>query len=266
MQLLLPTTYNGYLMKKRSSARLLRPTTPVAVLVLGLVAGLAGCENSSTETPAPLPDYYPLAANSYRIYDVADTTWRNNVPTASRFQFREQVGGEPAIDATGQQVYQVIRSRRATSADAWRVDSVLTVTVAPLNVTEQYNNRRTVVLVQPAKEGKSWSYNAFNGLDSVRAVTRFYQQVNQPFSITRDGKTYRYENTVTTANDFNNSLNSVNAAYIATQRTTFAAGVGPVYRVSRRFDNDCSGAAGCRLPFYRRIGQSRSEVLVESGK
>ncbi|OWP62277.1 hypothetical protein CDA63_14905 [Hymenobacter amundsenii] len=230
-----------------------------------LLAGLAGCQNT-TETPAPLPDYYPLAANSYRIYDVADTTWRNDVPTASRFQFREQVAGEPTTDATGQQVYQVVRSRRAKAADAWRVDSVLTVTVAPLSVTEQFNNRRTVVLVQPAKEGKSWSFNAFNGLDSVRAVTRFYQQVDQPFSIVRDGKTYRYENTVTTANDFNNSLNSVNAAYIATQRTTFAAGVGPVYRVSRRFDNDCSGAAGCRLPFFRRIGQSRSEVLIESGK
>lgn len=237
--------------------------------LLGLAATgallLAGCGDNAEVMPQTLPDYYPLSVGSYRIYDVADTVWRDNVPTASRFQFREQVLGAPEPDAAGQPVYQVVRSRRSSAADAWRVDSVLSVTVAPLNVTEQFNNRRTVALVFPAVEGKSWSYNAFNNQDSVSAVTRFYQQIDQPFSISRNGQTYEYANTITTLNDLKTGDNN-NATRLIVQRTTFALGVGPVYRVSRSFKNDCSGAQGCRFPFVRNVGQSRNQVLIESGK
>ncbi|RFP65075.1 hypothetical protein D0N36_10345 [Hymenobacter lapidiphilus] len=232
--------------------------------LLGLSATallLASCGDTAEIQPQLQPDYYPLSVGSVRIYDVADTTWRDNVPTASRFQFREQVLAAPEPDAAGKLVYQVVRSRRATAAGAWQPDSVLTVTVAPLNVTEQFNNRRTVALVLPAVEGKSWNYNAFNSLDTVVAVTRFYQQVNQPFSITRNGKTYTYPNTITTINDLANSINAVESTI---QRTTFALGVGPVNRVSRRYKNDCSGAEGCRSPFVRKLGQSRNQVLIES--
>ncbi|WP_019946690.1 hypothetical protein [Hymenobacter aerophilus] len=224
---------------------------------------LAGCGDNNAEEPAPLPDYYPLSVGSTRIYDVADTVWRNGVPTASRFQFREQVLSEPVPDAIGQPVYEVVRSRRNSAAEAWQPDSVLAVTVAPRNVTVQFNNRRTVALVLPAVEGKSWNFNAFNSLDTVVAVTRFYEQVGQPFSIVRDGKTYDYANTVTTTNDLSTGDNN-NATKLVVQRSTFAPGVGPVYRVSRSYKNDCSGAEGCRVPFVRYLGQSRNEVLIES--
>ena len=243
--------------------------------LLGLSAAaallLASCGDNAEVLPKQLPDYYPLSVGSYRIYDVTDTTWRNNVPTASHFQFREQVLAAPEPDAVGQPVYQVVRSRRATAAEAWRPDSVLTVTVAPLNVTEQFNNRRTVALVLPAVEGKSWSYHAFNSnynasdsQDSASVVTRFYEQVGKPLSIVRNGKTYDFANTVTTINDLKTGSNN-NATKLIVQRTTFAPGVGPVYRVSRSYKNDCSGAEGCRVPFVRYLGQSRNQVLIESG-
>ncbi|AHJ97763.1 hypothetical protein [Hymenobacter swuensis] len=228
-----------------------------------LLAAAAGCQNETEVLPNEGPAYYPLEVGAYRIYDVADTSWRNNVPTASRFQFREQVEAELSPDATGQPVYRIVRSRRATATDAWAMDSVLTVTVGAQHLTEQRNNRRSVELVFPVREDKVWNINAFNAQDTIIAENRFYRNVGQPFSITRGGKVYSFDNTVTTINDV---AVEVNAAYTTILRTTFAKGTGPVYRVRRRFFHcDNTGALGCN-PSLNYQGQSRSEVLIESGK
>ncbi|RIY13819.1 hypothetical protein D0T11_01690 [Hymenobacter rubripertinctus] len=229
--------------------------------VLG-AAVLAGCQDTSEVEPFTGPEYYPLAVGSYRIYDVADTAWANNKPTVSRFQFREQVDTELTPDATGQSVYRLIRSRRPTATDAWRVDSVFTVTVGERAVTEQFNNRRTVALVFPVREGRVWNINAFNSQDSVTASNRLYSRVGQPFSVQRNGKTYGYDNSLTTTN---NLAVDVNACYTSIRRTTFAKDVGPVYRISRAFTHDPGGGKPCdNTAIY--LGQSRSEVLIESGK
>lgn len=247
--------YAAYFPALRNTAGWLTPAVLLAVAV-------AGCQNETTELPNPGPEYYPLAVGTYRIYDVADTTWRNNVPTASRFQFREQVEAELSPDATGQPAYRVVRSRRATPTAPWAVDSVLTVTVGRQTVTEQRNNRRSVELVFPVAEGKVWNINAFNAQDTIIAENRFYRNVGQPLSLTRNGQTYAFENTVTTINDV---AIEANAAYTTILRTTFAAGTGPVYRVRRRFFHcDNTGVLGCN-PSLKYQGQSRSEVLIESG-
>lgn len=260
-------------MKKNYSTYSAAPRRVAAGLGLLLAAGTAGCQNE-TVLPSPGPEYYPLEVGAYRIYDVADTTWRNNVPTASRFQFREQVATQLSPDATGQPVYRVVRSRRATATDAWTVDSVLTVTVAKSFITEQLGNRRTVAVVFPVQAGKTWDSNAFNTLngplDSARQANRdyevrnrSYQQTGQPFSIVRTQKTYSYGNTVTTINDLN-ATNGITACGTTILRTTYAEGVGPVYRVRRRFSHNLPTAT-CD-PAVNVLGQSRSEVLIESGQ
>ena len=230
--------------------------------VLG-AAVLTGCQDDGGEVqPFAGPEYYPLEVGSYRIYDVADTTWTNNQPTASRFQFREQVDTELTPDATGESVYRVIRTRRPTAADAWRADSVFTVRVGERAITEQFNNRRTVALVFPVQEGKVWNINAFNSQDSITASNRQYARVGQPFSVQRNGKTYSYDNSVTTTN---NLAVDVNACYTTIRRTTFVKDVGPVYRVSRAFTHDPGAGKPCDNTTIF-LGQSRSEVLIESGK
>ncbi|GAB2784299.1 hypothetical protein HNQ93_002420 [Hymenobacter luteus] len=226
-----------------------------------LAAGLAGCENQTEAAPELGRDYFPLEVGAYRVYDVVDTAYQANVPTVSRFQFKEQVDAGLEPDATGQPVYRIIRSRRTLPTQAWQVDSVITVTANGRALTEQRNNRRTVELVFPVREGKSWNINAFNTLDTLPVVNRFYVGAGQPFRITRNGQTYEYNQTVTTINDV---AQDVNAAYATVLRTTFARGVGPVYRVRRRFISRCD-AIGCN-PAFRQQGQSRSEVLIDSGK
>jgi hypothetical protein len=233
-----------------------------ALLIGLLAAAVAGCNTAAEILPNPGPEYYPLAVGAYRIYDVADTIWRNNVPTASRFQFREQVAAELSPDATGQPVYRVVRSRRATATDAWAVDSVLTVTVGKSFITEQRGNLRTVELVFPVAEGAKWNLNAFNTKDSIEVINRSYQRVGQEFSVSRGGKTYAYPNTVTT--QYTAGIAGDNCReYVL--RTTFAQGVGPVYRVKRYFDHNVPGAGICD-PAIRVLGQSRSEVLIENGQ
>ncbi|RSK25201.1 hypothetical protein [Hymenobacter metallilatus] len=248
--------YTGY--TRRAARWLLSGTLLAAMLV--------GCQNETEILPNPGPEYYPLEVGTYRIYEVADTSWNNNVPKASRFQFREQVAAELSPDATGRPVYQVVRSRRATATDAWAVDSILTVTVAPQYIAEQRNNRGSVELVFPVAEGKAWNTNAFYSPDTSRTVNRepnrFYTQVDQPFSITRAGKTYAYESTITTLNDVKFD---VNIFYYTVKRTTFAKNVGPVYRVRRRLIY--CGSGNCTPnPAFIYQGQSRSEVLIESGR
>ncbi|GGG50617.1 hypothetical protein GCM10011378_28440 [Hymenobacter glacieicola] len=223
--------------------------------------GLTSCENETVPVPDQGRNYYPLEQGAYRIYDVIDTSYQANVPTVSRFQFREQVDTALEPDATGQPVYRVIRSRRTLATDAWKIDSVITVAVKGQALTEQRHNRRTVELVFPVQEGKRWNINAFNTLDSLTVVNRFYVGADRPFSITRGGQTYQYEHTVTTVNDL---AQDVNAAYTTVLRTTFARGIGPVYRVRRRFISRCD-AVGCN-PAFKQQGQSRSEVLIASGK
>ncbi|MBX0289658.1 hypothetical protein K3G63_04370 [Hymenobacter sp. HSC-4F20] len=229
-------------------------------LLVGATA-LAGCQNETEAVPDQGRDYYPLELGAYRIYDVVDSLYQANVPTVSRFQFKEQVDSALEPDATGQPAYRIIRSRRTLATDAWRVDSVITVTNTGRALTEQRHNRRTVELVFPVQEGKTWNVNAFNTLDSITVVNRFYVGAEQPFSITRSGQTYQYEHTVTTLNDV---AQDVNAAYTTVVRTTFARGVGPVYRVRRRFISRCD-AVGCN-PAFKQQGQSRSEVLIDYGK
>ncbi|MET4104835.1 hypothetical protein [Hymenobacter sp. UYP22] len=255
-------------MKKNYSAYF--PALPTTAAWLGpvlLLAAVAGCQNETVQLPNPGPEYYPVAVGAYRIYDVADTSWRNNVPTASRFQFREQVAAELSPDATGQPVYRVVRSRRATPADAWATDSVLTVTVGRQTLTEQRNGRRTVELVFPVVEGNSWNTDTFFAPDTSRVLNRvpnrYYRQAGQAFSIARAGKTYSYQNTVTTLNDLD-AANGINVCGTTVLRTTYAEGIGPVYRVRRRFSHELSGSGTCN-PAIKYLGQSRSEVLIESG-
>jgi hypothetical protein len=256
----------------------LRPLTQVAkALSLFVLLGMVGCKNETEAVPDQSQEYYPLAVGSYRIYDVVDSTFNANVPRVNRFQFKEEVATEQTADATGRLVYQIIRSRRTTAADAWKVDSVITVSTSQRNVLELRNNTRRVELVFPVNEGKQWDSNAFNTLSledlqpdalanrDYEVLNRSYLRVGQSFTINSNGKSYSYPNTVTTLNDLSNARTGVNAYYYTVLRNVYAQGVGPVYRARRRFIY-CQTGNCTPNPAYIYLGQSRSEVLVESGK
>lgn len=210
-----------------------------AVAALGL--SLAGCKDTVDVAPDPGTDYYPVAVGNFWVYAVADTTWSlasqstPSVRTATAFQFKETIT-ETMTDAAGQKAYRLVRARRLTPADAWRNDSVFILTANQQFVALNRNNVRTLELIFPVKEGRSWNFNAFNNNsnDTITAETRQYSRIGQPFTTAAvaGNPAVSYPATVTTNNTGTAAAN--NLIQILNYQQVFAKKVGPVSR-SRRY-------------------------------
>ncbi|PJJ60396.1 hypothetical protein [Hymenobacter chitinivorans] len=252
------------MIRRYSFAKLLPGLLPVAGTLI-----LAGCQNDSVPGLQSGADYFPLEVGRYRIYAVADTLWANYQRTPSSYQFRETITDQ-INDATGQPGYRIVRARRVLPTDAWRDDSVMFVAATDHALLLTRNNRRTVELVFPVRKDRVWNMNAFNSLDTVAAENRYYQNVGETFQSQFGGKTYSYNQTLTTALTEDNRNGQNNAVYRSTYDQVYAQGVGPVYRARRRYiycaDQDVGtsicGRSNTRI--YR--GQARVEVLIEQGK
>ncbi|QIX59772.1 hypothetical protein HER32_00615 [Hymenobacter sp. BT18] len=222
------------------------------------VVGVAYACDTETEEATPLgTDYYPIAVGTYRIFDVEDVVWEENQSISTRFQFRERVEGI-FTDAAGLRSYRVIRSKRVLATDTWRDDSVyvLTPTSQTLQLTGQ--NRRTVELVFPVREGRRWNPYAFADVDTL---SRRYLNVGEAF--TAGDKSY--PETVTTVDDGEDD-----AYYFSSRQQVFAKSEGPVFRERKRYfycQNPNPDQGGCPIAAgYIQSGRERREVLVESGK
>lgn len=248
-----------------------------ALMAATSALGVAGCKENTVEI---LPDeglgYYPVAVGNYWIYAVADTTWSTasgqgsqvtpSVPTASAFQFREAIASS-FTDAAGKMAYRLVRSKRLTATAAWVDDSVFTLSPSSQSVILNRNNRRTLELIFPVREGRLWNFNAYNNSeDIVTAETRRYRRVGEPFSTTVGGTAKAYPATVTTTNE--GTAQADDAYYVNTYQQVFAKGVGPVFRRKRRFSNfyyiNSNGGNVVFVPRSYTFGYSRRETLIES--
>ncbi|TGE18098.1 hypothetical protein [Hymenobacter elongatus] len=233
------------------------------------VLALAGCQNESVPGPESGTDYYPLEVGRYRIYAVSDTLWANYQRQVTTYQFRETIT-DPITGAAGVTGYRLVRAKRLLPTDAWRDDSVMVVTPTEGALVLTRNNRRTVELVFPVRKDRAWNMTAFSAVDTVikqEDESRRYEKVGEPFQVTTGGKTYRYEQTLTTALIDDNITGFDDEYYLSKYTQVYAKGIGPVYRVRRRF-NYCDQQAQTCSRTNTRIyqGQSRVEVLLEEGK
>ncbi|TGE28622.1 hypothetical protein [Hymenobacter metallicola] len=248
------------------SLKRLLPLAPLAALAF------TSCENKTVPGPESGADYFPLAVGNYRIYQVLDTTWSNYQRTPVSYQFRETVADQ-ITDAAGQASFRVVRAKRVLPTDAWRDDSVMVITATPKYVAQTRNNRRTIDLVFPVRDNYAWNMYSFVSVDTAAESrnedNRRYEAVGQPFQATAAGKTYRYEQTASTALivDNRNLYGFDNEYYLSTYKEVYAKGVGPVYRVRRRL-NYCDEQSPTCSRSNTRIykGQARVEVLIEQGK
>ena len=229
----------------------------LAFTALGL--SLTGCKDTVDVVPDSGTDYYPVAVGNFWVYAVADTTWSlatrstPSVRTARAFQFKETIT-ETITDAAGQKAYRLVRARRLTPADAWRNDSVFILTANAQFVALNRNNARTLELIFPVKEGRSWNFNAFNNNsnDTITAETRQYSRVGQPFTTraVAGNPAVAYPATVTTENTGTAAAN--NAITILNYQQVFAKKVGPVFRRRRNL-----------MPFnYPDPNNSNNQIFV----
>lgn len=227
-------------------------------LMIGAVAGVAYACDPETEEATPLgTDYYPVAVGTYRIFAVEDEVWEENQSLITQYQLRERVE-DIFTDAAGLRSYRIIRSKRVLATDTWRDDSVYVLT--PTSQTLQFTgqNRRSVELVFPVREGRRWNPYAFADVDTL---SRRYLNVGKSF--TAGDKTYA--ETVTTVDDGEDD-----AYYFSSRQQVFAKGEGPVFRERKRYfycQNANPDQGGCPIASgYIQSGRERREVLVESGK
>lgn len=241
----------------------------------GALLALAGCRTQDSPAPDFGNAYYPVAVGTYRAYQVVDTAWNNYVRTVGTpYQLREAITGTYA-DAAGQLAYRVERARRATAADAWVADSTFALSVSTNAVVLNRGNKRTVEAVFPARTGRIWNFNAFNGFskdttgsDSVNAETRSYRRVGVPHTTPVLGGPARAYPTTATAVDTALNRSDVyadNLYYLRTYQQVFAKGVGPVLRRRRRFEYT-SGTGGA-VPVAGQVfkGYIHRETLIDAG-
>ena len=227
-----------------------------AAAALGL--SLTGCKDTVEVLPDSGTDYYPVAVGNFWVYAVADTTWSlasqstPSVRTASAFQFKETIT-ETLTDAAGQKAYRLIRAKRLTPADAWRNDSVFILSANSQFVALNRNNARTLELIFPVKEGRSWNFNAFNNSsnDIITDETRQYSRIGQPFTsrAVAGNPATTYPATITTENTGTAAEN--NLIKIINYQQVFAKKIGPVSRRRRNL-----------LPYYYNSQSTGNPVYV----
>lgn len=223
-----------------------------------LVLMLTGCKTSTYE---PDPDslghrYFPLEANSFRVYDVSETRYLNDQPTVTTYQVRERIDSV-FTDLANQQAYRIIRSRRETEAQSWVDDSVIVATRSISDLRVSRHNVKVVQMVFPVRDGKSWNPNAFNTAGEA-AFT--YKEVGIPYSY--DNMTYEKTATVVQG-DISNLIE------LDQREEVYAEDIGPVFKSYTRL-NYCDNPARCpfnRQPTpYIQEGVRRIDKLIAFGK
>jgi hypothetical protein len=245
-----------------------------ATVLTALTLGFAGCKDAVDVAPEIGVDYYPMAVGNYWTYAVTDSTWSPAPPTpstvaAATYQFKETVTGT-FTDAAGQKAYRMVRSKMVPPATTFRDDSVFVVTANEQYVAINRNNTRTVELVFPVRQGRTWNFNAFNNNfnDTITAQTRQYSQVGQPYTTVAVGAqgAKTYPQTLTTANTGTATENSL-LKRISYQQV-FAKSIGPVFRrrVYLAFYNFTNSQGNQVYPANSYFNAfTRREILIDYG-
>lgn len=236
------------------------------LLVMAFLAGFLSSCGDEEVLFDPLKTgqaYYPMEVGAFWVYNVTETTYRNNVGTPASFQIRELVKGL-SKDQAGKEWYTVEVSKRSKTIDPWVITGVKTISKTVNDVQLQENNRTSVLMVFPVTEGKEWNPNAYNKdynfEEEPQNQSRYwYQDVGGAFE--RSGKSY--ENTVMVVKSKSETLLALNEQY-----EILALEVGPVFRSSKVLTY-CSGGpdSTCEVgEGYIESGVERTEELESSGK
>ncbi|TXK47661.1 hypothetical protein FVR03_08935 [Pontibacter qinzhouensis] len=233
------------------------------IMLSAIVALATGCTEKFVEpdpTAAGL-EYYPVEVGDFRIYEVTDIKFRNNIGDTTRFLLRERVDTS-FFDQTNTLNYKIVRSVKANIASQWQDDSVLVVTKSDKFVTETKDNTKRIKFVFPIKNGKVWSADAFNAnLDQNRSKEMYtFQEAGAPATV--GGKSYNQTVTVIQGTPANNLVQ------LDDRKEVYANRIGLVYRLFNKVTY-CNDSESNTCPFgknYKLNGHERIKILQSYGK
>ncbi|MCU0448592.1 MAG: hypothetical protein MUC97_01950 [Bernardetiaceae bacterium] len=166
--------------------------------LLGLAA-LGACTSSQIEPLEGLDfgrDYFPLARGRYVAYNVRETSYQlNRPPQITTYQVKE-VLTETFTGAAGEQLWRLVRYRRANGRQNWQV-----VGNSALRADERFgirldDNQPYVRLNFPLQRGQTWDGNLFNNRGR-----ELYQLTDLNRAYRFDGRSYTETATVLQSND-----------------------------------------------------------------
>ncbi len=238
------------------------------LILLLLIGSITACQKAdvSPENTAEGQEYYPLVVGDFRVYNVTDIKFKNNVGDTSRYQMREVIDTF-FTDQTNTATYKIIRSKRANEATAWEEDSVLLVTKSKNMLLLTQNNTKYVKLVFPVKESSEWQADAYNNrvvnpLEQnplKRKEPSKYLNVGKPFAVA--GKTFEHTVTVVQGTPTDNLVQ------LDDRQEVYARNIGRVFRKFNRIVY-CNDSESIQCPFgvgYKLEGQELQEVLISYG-
>ena len=123
---------------------------------------MIGCNELLPPDPARLGyDYFPLAADDYRLYQVQEINYNvdGSIDTTN-YQLKEIVTEELVID--DETSFRLDRYRRAVETDPWVIDSVWSARVNSYQAIVVENNVPIIKLSFPVMEDRRWDGNAMN--------------------------------------------------------------------------------------------------------
>ncbi|WP_299708593.1 hypothetical protein [uncultured Pontibacter sp.] len=239
------------------------------LLLVVLATFVAGCDNKYKD-PDPQAmgyDYYPIEVGNYRVYNVTDIRFRDNVGDTSRFQMRERVDTS-FHDQTGQLVYKVVRSIRPNDRSAWLDDSVMVVAKTERMVMLTKDNTKYVKLVFPVKEGTEWVGDIYNTKLAPFGTTNKVRDGKEVYTFTNVGVPFIIgeSNFQTTATVIQKS--SINSSLNLDERyEVYELGTGLAYRLFNRASYSPCNVDECLFgEEYKLEGHERHEILIDHGK
>jgi len=127
---------------------------------------LSACKQEVTEPEDIGYDYFPLIQGHWISYQVDSVVHDAALGIHDYFTYQvKELVDSSFVDNEGETAFRMERFKRADESYSWALSDIWTIKRNNARAERVEENVRTIRLAFPAREGKSWDYNAENTND-----------------------------------------------------------------------------------------------------
>ncbi|MBI5913889.1 MAG: hypothetical protein HY842_00810 [Bacteroidetes bacterium] len=219
------------------------------LLPLFALAFLVACKETPDDYEADAGlEYFPLEVGKFIEYEVDSTIYDPNGDTtvfSSKTFVREEVL-DTLSDNNGNTLYKIERYERAADTLPWQVEKVLTMSVQGSQAIRTEDNLRFIKLTFPVRENETWDGNVHFNTSLIVTVAGESLEMFKGWNyrITEVGEPavfggFQFAETATVQ-----EADSENLIELRTSKSTYAKGIGLVYRELWILDTQCIEPCG----------------------